>query len=142
MRKIAHRGNIAGVNSTAENTLEYLQHAYQHYDVEVDVIGHRGILYFGHDEPQEPADTNFIQRPGVWTHAKNTHALELLTQTNANYFWHQEDDYTITRSGHIWCYPGNHLRTKNAIWLTFDSEPVPDTTGIFGICKDSFEKDT
>jgi hypothetical protein len=31
-----------------------------------------------------------------------------------NYFWHQEDDYTLTSLHYIWAYPGKKL-TNNSI---------------------------
>ena len=64
---IAHRGNCTGAQPTLENTKEYLEFAYydKGYDVEVDVREHRGLLYFGHDEPIQVADTRFLQQPGV-----------------------------------------------------------------------------
>ena len=29
-----------------------------------------------------------------------------MSKMNCHYFWHQEDDYTITSKGIIWAYPG------------------------------------
>ena len=46
-----------------------------------------------------------------------------------NYFWHQEDDYTLTSQGYIWTYPGKSL-TSNSVMV------LPEQTGIsFEICK-------
>jgi len=136
---IAHRGNWNGGNPEFENTIDYMKFAYndKRLDVECDVIGRNGKLYFGHDEPQEPVDLVFIQSPGVWTHAKNLEALELLTTTSANYFWHENDTVTLTRSSHIWCYPGVFPRVKNAIWLDLLGKPLlEDISGIYGVCGD------
>jgi hypothetical protein len=136
---IAHRGNWNGINPALENTIDYMKFAYndKRFDVECDVICHNGKLYFGHDEPQELVDFEFIQSSGVWTHAKNLEALELLIRTDANYFWHQSDALTITRSSHLWCHPGVFPRVKSAIWLDLLGVPLPDdTSGIYGICGD------
>ena len=32
---------------------------------------------------------------------------------NFNYFWHQEDDYTLTSEGYVWVYPGKPLIKKD-----------------------------
>ena len=36
-----------------------------------------------------------------------------LEQIKAHYFWHQEDDYTITSKGYIWTYPGKKILPKS-----------------------------
>jgi len=48
-------------------------------------------------------------KSGIWCHAKTKSALEALNKISAHYFWHQEDDYTITSKGFIWTYPGKKL---------------------------------
>jgi hypothetical protein len=75
VKYIAHRGNTQGPQPSFENTIEYLRSAYQDYDVEIDLIGHNGTLYLGHDEPQQPAPLDFVQSEGVWCHAKITKLL-------------------------------------------------------------------
>ena len=139
MKFIAHRGNWAGPNPAYENKLEYLQAALdKQFDVECDLIGYRGELYFGHDEPDELADREFISNPSVFCHAKNLEALLLLADMRStNYFWHQEDTVTLTSQGHMWCYPGVHPVHKRAIWLDLGGIPLPENTyGIYGICGD------
>lgn len=137
MKIIAHRGNTQGIKPADENTLAYMEHAYSlGYDVEVDLIGHNGILYFGHDEPQETACTNFIQRSGVWCHAKNTHAIELLAELRTHYFWHENDAATVTSQGYIWCYPKHFVNSKKAIWLDLFDTTLPKHDHIYGICTD------
>lgn len=138
-RFIAHRGNYQGPQKYAENTLQYLQHAYFDigYDVECDLIAHRGNLYFGHDEPGEMADLNFIQRDGVWCHAKDLDALELLLSMRTNCFWHEKDTVTLTSQKYIWCYPGNFPVHPRAVWLDLEDIPLPKNKfGIYAICGD------
>lgn len=136
---IAHRGNIDGANLAYENDDAYLKHAYSiGYDVECDLIAHKGILYYGHEEPQQPADVSFLQQQGVWTHAKNLEALSILLRMNTNTFWHQTDDVTLTSKGYLWCYPGTFINNKTAIWLDLLDKPLPDKIGnIYGICGDT-----
>lgn len=141
VRYIAHRGNTQGPKPELENTDFYLRDAYVSHDVEIDLIGHKGILYLGHDRPQSIADTGFIQRTGVWCHAKNHEAAVLLSTMRCNWFWHQEDDFTLTSNGFIWCYPGVYIDHPRAIWLNFDGAQMPDSTNIYGICGDKIDED-
>jgi hypothetical protein len=115
MKLIAHRGLTTGPNKQFENQPNQINSAIeQGFDCEVDlwVIGDR--LYLGHDEPMYNITMDFIQRPQLWIHAKSLATLTWLTISPyaLNYFWHQEDDYTITSQGHIWAYPGKMLNKK------------------------------
>ena len=136
---IAHRGNVDGVNLAYENDDAYLKHAYSlGYDVECDLIAHRGTLYYGHDEPQNPADLTFLQQQGVWCHAKNLEALLQLLKMRTNCFWHETDKLTITRSGYLWCYPNTFVNHVKAVWLDLGDAVLPDTIPkIYGICGDT-----
>jgi hypothetical protein len=139
MRFIAHRGNWQGSNPDYENKIEYLQAALdKQFDVECDLIGYRGKLYFGHDEPNEIVNREFISNSSVFCHAKNLEALLLLADMpEITYFWHQDDTVTLTSQGHMWCLPGVHPTHKQAIWLDLGNIPLPENTyGIYGICGD------
>ena len=136
---IAHRGNVDGANLAYENDDAYLKHAYSTgYDVECDLISHRGLLYYGHDEPQQPADLTFLQQQGVWCHAKNTEALLQLLKMRTNCFWHETDKLTITTSGYLWCYPNTFVNHVKAVWLDLGDAVLPNTIPkIYGICGDT-----
>jgi hypothetical protein len=75
----------------------------------------------------------------LWIHAKNIEALYVLSADNKlNFFWHQEDYFTLTSHGYIWTYPGN-LLTKNSIsvlpeWQ--DPELKNLDLNCYGICSD------
>lgn len=138
---IAHRGNISGPQPDNENTIDYLQHAYSmEYDVEIDLIGHKGILYLGHDEPQDSAPLDFLQRSGVWCHAKNYEAATLLMGMRTHWFWHQEDDFALTNQNYFWCYPGTYIDHPKAVWLNFDGATMPITENIHAICGDRVDE--
>jgi hypothetical protein len=68
------------------------------------------MLWLGHDGPEYFISEDFLLEIGhcAWIHCKNLEALEFLNQTfpHLNYFWHQNDDYTMTSCGFIWAYPG------------------------------------
>lgn len=136
---IAHRGNYNGSQPVWENTKDYLEFAYHDkgYDVECDLIGHNGLLYYGHDDPQEPADTNFLQLEGVWCHAKNLEALTLLLMMRTNCFWHENDTVTLTSNKYIWCFPGHYPISNRAVWLDLHGAKLPvNIENIHGICGD------
>lgn len=113
---ISHRGNINGINKKNENHPDYVYDALKMgFDVEVDVWTFKDKLYLGHDEPQYEYK-NFLDKykNKLWFHAKNLEALDFLKEKNYHYFWHQEDDVTITSKGYWWTYPGKKL-FKNSI---------------------------
>jgi len=135
---IAHRGNTAGPDPVSENTISYLKSAYDMgFGVECDIQLHNGDLYFGHDGPQELVDYKFIMQDNVFCHAKTVGTLSVLLNLGTNCFFHATDDVTLTGKGQIWCYPGQHPVSKNAIWLDLHDKPLPgNVEGIYGICGD------
>ena len=136
---ISHRGNLNGVNSINENDPSYLLSALNKgFDVEVDVRFENSKFYLGHDYSQYEINKEFLINPHIWCHAKTHEALNALHNINAHYFWHQEDDYTITSKGFIWTYPSKKL-LSNSICV------LPETTSYksfecLGICSDFIEK--
>lgn len=113
MKYIAHRGLIDGPNKELENRPEQIKTVLEMgYDCEVDLwrIGQKWFL--GHDAPQYEVDEEFVKLDGLWIHCKNLEALYVLsTSTNFLYtfFWHQNDDFTLTSDGYIWTYPDKDL---------------------------------
>ena len=136
---IAHRGNINGPNPKLENTSEYLKAAVDAgYGVEVDIQWDRGVLYYGHDNPQEAVDEKFITKRDVFCHAKNVETIPALLMLGCNVFVHNTDPCVFTSRGQIWCYPGVHVKSDRAIWLDLHKQPLPDTISdkLYGICGD------
>ena len=132
---ISHRGNINGPNKKEENKPEYINVAIQNgYDVEIDVRFKNSQFYLGHDFAEYKVDESFLLNKKIWCHAKTTEALIALEKIDAHYFWHQEDDYTITSAGWIWAYPGKP-GNKRAIAVMPELEGT-DVTGFSGICSD------
>ena len=136
---ISHRGNISGIRSNDENDPNYINTALKlGYEVEVDVRFENGKFFLGHDLSQYHVDIQFLLNSKIWCHAKTKEALEALEKIKAHYFWHQEDDYTITSKGYIWTYPGKKLFNKSICVLpeTHDYENL----NCLGICSDFIEK--
>lgn len=133
---IAHRGNLNGPNER-ENEPLYIEEALSAgYDVEVDVWFHNGGFWLGHDAPTYQVNPSFLKYKGLWCHAKNFNALKALRILKVeHYFWHQEDDFTLTSSGYFWTYPGKEL-------CGYSIAVMPELVGdaidksIYGICSD------
>lgn len=108
---ISHRGNLHGALPDLENRPEYIQEALDAgFDVEVDVWFIDGELYLGHDVGYYSMPKEFLQNQRLWFHCKNVSALDFFKSTEkVRYFWHQNDDYTLTSNRKIWTYPGKLL---------------------------------
>lgn len=140
MIKIAHRGNIYGPNKEFENNPDYLINAISlGYEVEIDLWANRGNFYLGHDEPMYGVDPFIIMdmSTSAWFHCKNFDALELMSKNFkfCKFFWHEDDDYTMTNNGYIWTYPGKRVGT-NSILVDTDLTSGVDYDKIYGICSD------
>ena len=137
MIKIAHRGNTTGPIPELENRPEYLLAAIaQGFEVEADIWWHEGSIYFGHDHPQyivQPDDFYAI-RDKAWFHCKDFNSLHhfLEMHPTSRFFWHQEDDFTLTSNGYIWTYPGKATGPKSIkVDLNLDNhELLYDPAGI------------
>ena len=139
MYLISHRGNISGIQKDDENKPEYINKALEKgYDVEIDVRFSKGKFFLGHDYDQYEIDQKFISNEKIWCHAKTSEALLALYETNAHYFWHQEDDYTLTSKGFIWVYPGKPL-IKDSI-AVLPEKFKQDISICYGICTDNINK--
>jgi len=137
---ISHRGNTNGKFESHENEPTYIDLAISKgYDVEVDVWYKDNILWLGHDNPQYGIDFRFIRDrlSKLWIHCKNIDAMIYLKECGypINYFWHQEDDVTITSLGYFWTYPGKKL-TKNSIAVMPEVKQFDNIEISYGICSD------
>jgi len=115
---IAHRALFNGPDKELENHPDQIRKALKlGYDCEVDVRYIDRQWYLGHDTPDYLVDFDFLEQAGLWIHAKNLDALYVLSAVNKlNFFWHQNDDYTLTSQGYIWTYPGKPL-TKDSVMV-------------------------
>ena len=125
MTLISHRGNIMGKKPQLENQTDYIQAAIDAgFQVEIDIWVQDNLLYLGHDGPQYPVDVEWLQERThkLWIHCKNIPALEYFDSSNFHYFWHQNDEYTLTSEGFIWTYPYKEL-TENSICVQPEWNP-------------------
>ena len=112
---------------------------WHNFDVELDVWYLEG-WWLGHDKPEYKVDMDFLDNRRFWIHCKNISAMTYLQPTKLNYFWHEEDSYTLTSHGYIWAYPdemaiagGNTIAVKPEINNT-------DVNLFSGICSDNIMK--
>ena len=79
--------------------------------------------------------TIFLINEKFWCQAKNLPAiLEMKKYPNIHYFWHQEDDITLTSKGYIWAHPGMQpLSNSIAVLPELYNEKV---LGCVGVCSD------
>jgi len=143
MYYISHRGNIDGKNPSLENQPDYVEGALKmNYFVEVDVWYDRNQWYLGHDEPTYRVDYSWMSKELLVLHCKNIEALEKLVEISNpldNYFWHQDDDVTLTSFGWIWAYPNVKVNSSKAIAVLPEIEGT-DVSGFGGICSDFIEE--
>jgi len=144
MKLIAHRGLTQGPNKELENKPEQIISALdQGYDCEIDLWTVNSDFYLGHDAPTYSIHPDFLKTYGLWIHAKNLAALRWLTTTQLTYFWHQNDDCTLTSNNFIWTYPEKEL-TQRSIrlmpeWADPDFITIPSTK-CYAICSDYVDK--
>lgn len=146
MKIIAHRGNIYGPNPTDENKPEYLDYALNKgFDVEIDIRYIDGLLYLGHDEPQYLITNDWLLKriEKIWIHCKNYEALSYFSNISLgfNYFWHENDKYTITSLGICWGNIGSNAFHSSVMVLPEKTNRViepkdNESINLWAICTD------
>ncbi len=136
---ISHRGNIDGAEKNIENTTFAIEKAINNgFDCEVDLWINEKSIYLGHDKPQYKIELSFLNefRDKLWIHCKNFEALVYMQNIDKdfNYFWHENDRFTITSKGYLWTYPGNKY-SENSVIVNLDKNLILDSN-CFGICSD------
>ena len=134
MRLISHRGNLTGPSDDA-NKIDYVCEALnQGFDCEIDVWCMSDKFYLGHDEPQYEVSLDFLHTQNLWIHAKNLEALSSLSPHTC-FFWHQNDDFTLTSNNLIWTFPNKKVGDKSVI---VDNTPdwKSKEYNCFGVCSD------
>lgn len=143
---IAHRGNLYGSDPKTENTVDQVQRALNlGFEVEVDVWYKCGLWYLGHDEPKEAVSDCWLLKKGLWLHCKNLEALDAMLMTyvvpkeaNPNYFWHENDQFTLTSHRVIWTYPGGPPSSNSVLVLNDETNYSDDILlETLGICADN-----
>lgn len=136
---IAHRGLIDGPNSEIENEPNLIESSIQKYHAEIDLRVVDGEFYLGHDAPQYKIDYDWIVKHSsrLWIHCKDLDTLShihSLENKQLNYFFHENDQATLTSKGYIWAYPGTKkLPNKISVLPEIYNDDISDS---IGICSD------
>jgi len=148
---ISHRGNINGTDKKEENSPFYLKKALKDdYDVELDIWYIEKTWKTEHNEPLYEFNFNDFDEylNNMWFHCKNIEAYynfvtlkEIDEKIQRNFFWHQNDDFTLTSNNKIWTYPGKKLTKLSICVLPEKSEYIEmELKSCYGICSDFIEK--
>jgi len=108
------------------------------FDVEIDCWVIENNIFLGHDNPQYQINFNFLQlnKDRLWIHCKNLNAMEFFINKDFNFFWHENDQYTLTSNKYIWTYPLKKY-SKNSILVDLDLNYLKLQTKIpYGVCTD------
>lgn len=135
---IAHRANLQGPSPKTENTISSIYKCFDAgFNVEIDVWWKNGSFWLGHDNPSYPlASDRILTDPKVWAHAKNLEAAINLEKIEAHWFWHQNDDFTLTSKGYFWTYPGKTICQKSIAVLPEINFHETTFSLAIGICTD------
>lgn len=139
---IAHRGLIAGPDSEKENTESAISYSLsQSFHTEIDLWFINDEWFLGHDYPSYNTTFEFISQPNIWIHAKNFNAANKLSETNLNYFWHENDARVLTSKGFWWTFPNKELGTNSIAVMPEWYTPIEDLKSCLqwncvGICSD------
>jgi hypothetical protein len=140
MRKISHRGNLAGP-SDKENVPVHIESVIrQGYDCEIDVhFTGRGSWYLGHDGPEYSISLAWLysMAPYLWIHAKTPGTFhELHRHRNVlNYFWHDTDVLAMTSLGYSWTCNASAL-SHNTVYMCADTSWQELEITPFKLCTD------
>jgi hypothetical protein len=144
LRFIAHRGNVAGPSNLENSPTQIDACLNESFDCEIDLWVQNGEFMLGHDFGEYVITKEWIlqRQEGLWIHCKNSEALNSLRSLNSpilNYFWHQEDSYSLTSQNFIWVYPGifvppGGISVLPEKWIR--EERGKEICHGFGICSD------
>ena len=109
MKIISHRGNINGPSDFENHPNRIKELLDKNIDCEIDIWYINKTIFLGHDFGKYEIDLSFLQQKGLWCHAKNLDALDIMLSNNINCFWHQTDDFTLTSNGFIWTFMNKPL---------------------------------
>lgn len=134
---ISHRGNLLGPIPEEENTPIYIDKAISEgFDVEIDVWFKDKTWYLGHDYPTYKIEISWLleREPKLWIHCKNLESLIEIKNYCLHYFWHENDEFTLTSKNYIWAFPRKSPIKKSIVLLPEIHQN--DITGCKGVCSD------
>ena len=145
MLLISHRGNIDGPSDLENKPRQVDVCIEEGYDVEIDVRYNLKTksIWLGHDTPEYKVSWSWLRKrkSKLWLHCKDIETLFYFSKYTKgyNYFWHQNDDFTLTSKKYIWTSPGKSYTEKSIIVMPEWIKPKwNDLKQIkcYGICSD------
>lgn len=144
MKIISHRGNLDGPNIGNENKKDQISACIDlGLDIEIDLWRIDEKFFLGHDDPETEISEKWLleKKNYLWIHCKNLEGLEILIKefSDLNFFWHENDKYTLTNHGYIWAYPGNELSLNSVcVMPEWNDKEFKCISGLkcYGICTD------
>lgn len=137
---ISHRGNLSSKELNLENNPNHLEHLlkkYQKLHIEIDLWFLNNQLHLGHDYAQYQINHSFLNEKRFWIHCKNISALNYMLNFNdLNFFYHQNDDCTLTSKGYIWTYPNSNNQLYNNSIAVLPELTNWKLQNCFGLCSD------
>ena len=146
MRFISHRGNLFGKIFGENNPDSINEVILKGFDCEIDIwkIGSR--LFLGHDKPEHYIFPYWLEDriDTLLLHCKNLEALVYFYETNLHipnnewkfhYFYHQNDNFTLTNLNYIVCFPGQPV-TPYTIVMKPELYTLNQIKDCYGICSD------
>lgn len=136
---ISHRGNLNGRSIKDENTVSYVQKAIDNgFDVEIDIWLTNSNLHLGHDGPEQHIRLEWLdeRKDKLWIHCKSLETLSYFNECKIpfNFFFHDQDQATLTSKSFIWAFPGKQpLRNSIAVLPEIHDD---DVSICLGICSD------
>lgn len=148
LRIISHRGNLSGPGRR-ENHPEQIDLCIESgFDCEVDLWVKNDTWLLGHDFGEYQISLNWLRdrENSLWVHCKNGDALTYLNEFKnhkINFFWHENDKYTLTSNAKVWVFPDCQLFPGSVavlpeLWLNKDRSS--EISRCFAICTDFPEK--
>ena len=144
MKIISHRGYLEGPNPRTENNPRAIEECLSFgFDVEIDLRVIKDKFFLGHDEGIYEINIEWLQeyKKNLWIHCKNQECLEKLNTLyrDLNFFWHENDLFTLTSKNYIWAYPSTEI-FLNAInvlpEVNIKDSEFKKKKNILGICTD------
>lgn len=144
MIKISHRGNLNGpIKDQENNPKQIIKVIEKGYDCEIDVWYVSGEVVLAHSLKEDVnyrVNDDFLKKKGLWCHAKNLEAINYLKKLNVNFFWHEDDEITITSKNWIWCHPKIKYSSKMSNSIICLPEIYKKKINLYdGFCSDYIE---
>ena len=138
---ISHRGNTLGKNKKEENKPSYIEKTINEgFEVEIDIWCNKNKLYLGHDDAQYVVQKSWLEKykEKHCIHCKDLASLSFfstkLKNKDFNFFFHDNEDATLTSKGYLWIHPGKQpVNNSIAVLPELYND---DFSRCIGICSD------